>query len=168
MGVNNAENGIDRALISKINQLEQDFNDFRTTPQKIGTGSIEFAIFGSDTSIDSIRWNSFTIVDGQTVNLYMEIDYSSYGGLPAIPAQSVMDVFVDVRIDTDDEAHHYPFGSNATTRISVWNSLTKSHPWSTVDKIRRVYIQLTNVSGASHVYFVRANLFWPRPPLKKL
>lgn len=166
MGINNAENGIDQALVGEVRQLRQDLNDLRTNPQKIGTGSIEFAAFGN--IFDAIKWEGFAIAAGSWVDLYLDIDYTTYNGLPAIPAQSLFDAFIDVRIDADDEAHGFPYGVQTKTRISVWNSLAKSRPWGTADKIRRVYFQIGNETSATHTYYVRANFFWPRPPLKKI
>lgn len=165
MGVNSAENTAQQALINELRQLRRDFEDYRNNPQPIGTGSIQFAILTT-----SLFWSGVTVAAGAHHDFYVDLDWSTYDGLPAWSSQSVMDLFVDVRVDVDDAEHSYPYGVSTRTRVHTWNCLMKSIPWDTSETraVRRVYIQVENATAASHTYFLRANFWWPRPSLKKV
>lgn len=173
MAINNAENGIDRALINEVKQLRQDQNDFRTNPQKIGTGSINMAWYGED----GIVWSAYTIPAGARVTFAVTLIVNALGTLPAYDLVTLMNVFVTVRVDGDTPDNRYPDGPAMTVDqqkldLSVWYDLEGSGLSINEERSdggkRKIFIGLRNSGTSSHTYYVRLNAILPWPSLKKL
>lgn len=167
MAVNNAENGVGDALTNEIQQIRQDFNEFRTNPQPVGIGSVQLATY-----IGMFTWSGAYITPGGTFYFYVDLATTTYNDLPTVNTNNLVDLLIDVRIDVDDAAHSHPFGSALTSTqwamISVYHDLYHSMPFSNSYGFRRVYVQITNSDPNPHTYYLRANVAMLRPKLKKL
>lgn len=169
MTVNNAENGINSALINEIKQIRKELNELRTTPQPIGNGSINYAVFNPVTS-----WGPLTLAAGAGAifwNTYMDHTLPlTWNGLPAINQATFFDYLVTVYVDALDAAHAYPFGSSLTggqqkivfaPYIDYYLSGISSSNGQ-----RTLIIPLTNQDSVSHTYWIQGNALIPRPALK--
>lgn len=166
--INNAENQVGDAVVNRLIKLERDFYDYKTTPQKIGNGSINYAYFAPATigpvaiAAGATATATFVFMD-DTISL-------NYNGLPAINRISLLDPLISVMVDTYDAAHGYPYGASLTAaqknvRVSWWCDYNNSNV-SETDGQRYVIIQLTNTDSASHNYYIAGTAILPRPALK--
>lgn len=173
MGINNAENGIDQALVNEVKLVRQDMNDFRTNPQRIGTGSINLAYYGDA----GISWSAFTIAAGSAANFVVTLAVDSLDARPAYDLTTLMNVFVTVRVDVDTPNNRYPDGpalaaDQQRLELLIWYDLEGSGLSINEERpgggARKVFIRLRNSGTSSHTYYVRMNAILPWPALKKL
>lgn len=168
MGINQAEDRPELALVNELRQLRRDFNEYRTTPQRIGNGSLNYATFSS------FSLGPFTIPAGFTANvsiLFMDPAYVfTYDGKPAINRTTMLEPVYSVSVDTNDINHVFPYGGLLTSQQRMvrtswyWDFYGSS--FTEVNGKRLVIIQVTNYDTASHNYYVSGTALIPRPALK--
>lgn len=170
MGINNAENGIGDAFINRLGGLERDFNEFKTRPQQIGNGSINYAYFGE------INAGPFTVASGLTTRVtvrFAPIDQAFYyNGQPAINRMTLSQLFWTVKVDVNDSDHIIPYGAALTgpQTLAITSSQYDYYGSGLSDSNGQMYVimQITNIDTSSHTYWVSARMAIPRPALKPL
>lgn len=169
-GINNAENQIGDDLTNRLLKLERDLNEFKTTPQRIGNGSMNWAIFVP------LTVGPITIAAGTTTKftiLYMNVlVLFTYNGLPAINRATQLDLLYSIAVDTNDAAHTDPYGvSLSAAQQNVRSSMHFDLGASGLNETngqRYVVIEVTNTDSGSHNYYLSINALIPRPALKPL
>jgi hypothetical protein len=171
MSVNGAEQGVDNTLVNQINDLQQQFNDFRTKPQPIGNGSINYGIFTAN-----LTWSGTVALGGGGIAVYTVLLFDpaftfTFNGLPAINTATLLDFYYTVSVDTNTTAFDYPVGASLTSgqknmQTNWWKDLAQSGGFGTANGQQRIYIQVQNNDTATHTYYLRANALYFRPALK--
>lgn len=170
MGINNAENGIGDAFINRLGGLERDFNEFKTRPQQIGNGSINYAYFGV------VNGGPFTIPPGITARLTVMFAPGNqpfyYNGQLAINRITLSQLFWSVMVDVNDNDHIIPYGAalsgGQTLAITSQQYDYLASGLSETNGQMYVIMQVTNIDSSSHTYWITGRMAIPRPALKPL
>lgn len=168
MGVNQAEDRPEKALINEIVNLRTDFNEFRTTPQKIGNGSLNYAVF------DQFNGGPFTVPSGLTARYTVKFMATgvpfTFDGRPAIPRVTLGDLYWSVKVDVNDIDHVIPYGAALagpeTLMIPSQQFDYYQSGLSESDGQMWVTMQVTNIDTVTHSYWISGRLLIPRPALK--
>lgn len=165
--INNAENGVDNALVNKINGLEATQIEMRTKPQPIGNGSLNYAILTSTVTVGPVTMPAITSYN-YTLTLFS--GEFNYNGLPAIPRLTLIEPRTTFYVSSRDTAHIFPWGTawGATMpgiTCSVWQDEVGSSSSETSGQ--QVFIvQIFNFSNTTQTVYFDFNIIIPRPALK--
>ena len=169
MTTNRSDKGAQDALLNEIIQLRRDFDEFRSTPQRIGNGSLNYGVF-------SPAWELGPITIGSAVTYNITVAYLvtgvevTYDGKPAINRVTLMDQFYSIKVDVDDNDHIFPYGASLTAaqkKLVTTNYFDYLQTGlSETTGQRYVVIQINNFDTSSHDYYVTGSALIPRPALK--
>ncbi|MGW5074078.1 hypothetical protein [Rhodococcus sp. NPDC004095] len=168
MGINMAEDRPEYALVAEMQRLRAEFDEYRTTPQRIGNGSLNYAVFVPFTL------GPFTIPSGFTANIGVTfMDHTApftYDGKPAINRSTLIEPNYSIAVDVNDSDHLVPYGPALTPQQRMVRDSWRWDYWQSsfteTNGQRYVNIQLTNYDASSHSYWVIGTALIPRPALK--
>lgn len=168
MSANNAESGAQNALINELKALRKEFDEYRTTPQPIGNGSLNYAVFSE------FSGGPFTVPPGLTTSfnvIFAPIGSPfTFDGKPAINRNTLEDLYWSVKVDVNDEDHVIPYGAALAgpERLAIVSSHLDYYASGLSDTNGQMYMvmQVTNIDSATHNYWITGRMLIPRPALK--
>lgn len=166
--INSAELGAQNALVNEIKALRKELDELRTTPQPIGNGSLNYAVF------DVIAAGPFTIQAGMMGSfsvIYAPIASPLYyDGKEAINRRTLERLDWSVMVDVNDVDHAIPYGpalAGPEARAFTSNRIDyHTSGRSDQDGQMRAIMQVLNMDTVAHDYWIVAQLLVPRPALK--
>lgn len=169
MAINNTDNMAPDALVRMIEDLRRDFNEYKSTPQPIGNGSINYAVTGSTTyGPISIAANTQLVF---SVNL-LGTGAVTFNGLPAYNIITTMETALTLYVDGTDAAHQWPKGSALSggqllfTMSQYYDLLNSGLGDGTGTGNHTIYIPVWNRDTVSHNIMLQTFTLLPRPALK--
>lgn len=167
-GINQAEDRPQWALVTELQRLRREFDEYRTTPQRIGNGSLNYATFVP------LALGPFTIPAGFTANVgvtFMNVGQEFYyEGKPAINRITLIEPCYSIAVDVDDDDHLLPYGQALTPQQRMlrdsWRYDYRRSGFNEKNGQRYVNVQLTNYDSSQHNYWVYMLAVIPRPALK--
>src|ERR1700757_2079209 len=111
MTINRSSNKAEEALVKELAQLKRDFYEFKTNPQPIGNGSMNYAVFTPAWALGPITVGAGGKQTTTIVYLVTGVDVT-YEGKLAINRYTLMDSFYSLAVDTNDANHTFPYGSS--------------------------------------------------------
>jgi hypothetical protein len=171
MTVNNAEDGIDNALINELRSLRREFDEFKSTPQPIGNGSMNWATF------EPFSFGPVTIASGAIANFVVTfmpsiLDFI-YDGKFAIKRITDLNPTVTLYVDNHTAPYASPFGASLTTPllkvilIAPYSDYLNTGVTETNGQHYVVY-RVKNEDTVSHDIYLDGSAIIPRPALKPL
>lgn len=166
--INNAENGLIYSLTNEIRQLRQELNDMKTNPQKIGNGSLNYAVF------TEFNAGPFTVPSGLTAGyalLFAPVALPFYyDGKEAINKATLESLRWSVMVDANDYNHAIPYGAALAgpERGAITNARMDYYNSGMTDTNGQMYVimQITNNDTVTHNYWISGRMLIPRPALK--
>ncbi|MFI2837535.1 hypothetical protein [Mycolicibacterium sp. PDY-3] len=166
--INNAEYGPDKALINEIKSQRRELDELRTTPQPIGNGSLNYAVFTVDNA------GPFAIPAGFMGRFGLTYAPDSapffYDGREALHKASFIRVDWSVKVDVNDVDHRIPDGpalAGPEARLMQSHNIDfYASSRSPIAGQFTVWYQMFNLDTVTHNYWLTAQVLIPRPALK--
>lgn len=151
MGINPAKLEVGSTLEETIKNLELATQDFKKA-QLLGADVFDISTLTGQTNVP-IPAN--------------ELDGFGIGVTPEFGGLMIQNFTLEIRIDTDDANHTWPYGASLTSgQLSVGPTIIPDSgavgaAWSTDDTTgRRTYtVSIANFDGSAHTYYCRWKLY---------
>ncbi|WP_131816200.1 hypothetical protein [Mycolicibacterium porcinum] len=168
MGINQAEDRPESALVAELRRLRREFDEYRSRPQQIGNGSINYAVF------TEFNAGPFTVPSSLTANYALTFAPISlpfyYDGREAINKATLESLRWSVKVDVNDYDHAVPYGAALVgpERSPITNQRIDYYNSGMSDTNGQMYVimQITNNDTVTHTYWITGSMLIPRPALK--